>query len=575
MENRVKVSDYIAETLIAKGITDVFGYPGGMVTHLMDSFDKYHDSIRAHNNYHEQAAAFAACGYSSSMRPGVAYATSGPGATNLITGICNSYFDSVPTIFITGQVNTYESRLGTFARQKGFQETDIVSMVKCVTKYAAQVNDANKIKYYLQKAYFLCLDGRPGPVLLDIPMDVLRADIEVDSLEDFIPNKKIITNDTIEFDMILNEIKHAKRPCILVGAGIKTSGMTKNFREMMNNLKVPVVSSMLAVDVMSPNEVTGFGFIGAYGDRAANFILDKSDLIVSFGSRLDYRQTGNNLENFAAKAKLIRVDVDPMELSNKIKQDEYQIIANLENLVPYLNSKLAKKNLNIHDDWLLVCYEIREKLKDMDQQLPNDFVEKISRIVEDHTIITTDVGQNQVWIAQSFQTKENQKILFSGGHGAMGYSLPAAIGAYYGHKKKVISFSGDGGIQMNIQELQTIARDQQPIKIVIFNNHALGMIRHFQEMYFDSNYVQTKSCGGYTVPDFEKIAGAYDLRYQKLSCLEEVSIIQDMIKDDLPIIIEVVLPEDTYVYPKLAVGNFNNDQEPALDREIYEYLKNL
>lgn len=575
MENRVKVSDYIVETLIAKGITDVFGYPGGMVTHLMDSFDKYHDSIKAHNNYHEQASAFAACGYSSSMRPGVAYATSGPGATNLITGICNAYFDSVPTIFITGQVNTYESKEGTFARQKGFQETDIVSMVKCVTKYSTQVNNANKIKYCLQKAYFLCLDGRPGPVLLDIPMDVLRADIEVDSLEDFIPNKKILSNDTTEFEMILNEIKLAKRPCVLVGAGIKTSGMTKNFREMIKNLKVPVVSSMLAVDVMSPDEVTGYGFIGAYGDRAANFILDKSDLIVSFGSRLDYRQTGNNLGNFAANAKLIRIDVDPMELTNKVKQDEYQIIAKLEKLVPYLNSKLSIEIENRHEDWLQVCSEIRDKLKDVDKLLPNNFVEKISQLIEDDTIITTDVGQNQVWIAQSFQIKENQKILFSGGHGAMGYSLPAAIGAYYGYKQKVVSFNGDGGIQMNIQELQTIAREQLPIKIIIFNNHALGMIRHFQEMYFDSNYVQTKSCGGYTVPDFEKIASAYELRYLKLGCLEEVSIIQDMIKDDLPIIIEVALPEDTYVYPKLAVGNFNNDQEPTLDRKLYEYLIDL
>ena len=570
----MKVSDYIVEFLIKKGISDVFGYPGGMVTHLMDSLKKYKSSITAHVNYHEQASAFSACGYATIERPGVAYATSGPGATNLITGICNSYFDSIPTLFLTGQVNTYECNSGTLlARQIGFQETDIVSMVKGVTKYAVKVTDADSIVYHLDKAYKICLEGRPGPVLLDIPMDILRSDIKIE--EPQCNNLYSELNQARKFDIILDELKMAKRPCLLIGSGIKISNMTEPFRELSNKLKIPVISSMLAVDVMPSDSKYYFGFIGAYGHRTANFLLGKCDLIISLGSRLDYRQTGTNLAGFASGAKLVRIDIDECELSNKIKDHELQIIGNLKEVLPYLNAKVSDYQSNTFYEWYETCQKIKSMLTGIDNLISNQYIAQISDLIEDNVIITTDVGQNQVWVAQSFRTKKNQKILFSGGHGSMGYSLPAAIGAHYGYDKKVISFCGDGGFQMNIQELQTIARENIPIKIVLLNNSSLGMIRHFQEMYFKSNFFQTQNTGGYTVPDFGKVVQAYGINYTKIEDLDNVSQLKQKLNDNLPRVIEVVLPDNTYVYPKLAMGKPNNDQEPELDRKLYQTLLDL
>ena len=573
----MKLSDYIVTFLIEKEITDVFGYPGGMVTHLMESFDKYKDCISAHVNYHEQGSAFCACGYAqTSNKPGVAYATSGPGATNLITGIANAYFDSIPCIFITGQVNTYESKGDLLVRQKGFQETDIVSIVKSITKYAVKIDDENNIKYELEKAFDICMSGRPGPVLIDIPMNIQRADIIPDDLKDYKPQKDEETSSYYEDmkDTMLEMINSSRRPVILAGNGINTANVRNEFRNFVDLTGIPVVTSMIGRDILPNSVENNFGFVGAYGDRCANFIISNSDLIISIGSRIDCRQTGSNLKIFGENAKIIRLDIDSGELTNKIKADEIDFVVDLKKIFPILNTEKFEVK-DRYEKWINACNEIKEELNGIDSQYETDIIKEFSYKVPHNSIITTDVGQNQVWVAQSFNIKSKQKMLFSGGHGAMGYSLPAAIGAYYGSRKNVICFNGDGGLQMNIQELQFIVRENIPVKIVLLNNNSLGMIRHFQEMYFESNFVQTKKDGGYTIPSFEKIANAYELRYINVNSIEEISKCEDMLADDKPCFIEISLTDTTYVSPKLAMGRPIHDQDPLLDRSLFNRLMEI
>ena len=356
---KIKVSDYIVDFLINKGITDVFGYPGGMVTHLMESFRQREGSIKAHINYHEQAAAFCACGYAQICdKPGVAYATSGPGATNLITGICNAYFDSIPAIFITGQVNTFECKNGLSVRQKGFQETDIISMVKEVTKYCSYVEDAGNIKRELEKAWHIANEDRKGPVLLDIPMNVFRSVVETDEISEYIIEKK--KEASIPRNEMVYLLKSAKRPVLLLGAGTKCSDIREMVFNFIEKYPMPVVSSMLAVDVLSYNNKYNYGFIGAYGERTANFIVAKCDLLISVASRLDVRQIGSKKENFAPNAKLIRVEADAGELSNKIKYDELQINCDARNFFQTLLNYNLQLDSNV--EWLRICKKIKSLL---------------------------------------------------------------------------------------------------------------------------------------------------------------------------------------------------------------------
>ena len=543
-----------------------------MVTHLMDSFSKYEHKIKAHVTYNEQGAAFAACGYAQvTGKPGVAYATSGPGATNLITGICNAYMDSIPTIFITGQVNSFEQKGNMNVRQRGFQETDIVSMVKGITKYAVKINDADKLKECLDRAFYESLNGRMGPVLLDMAMDVTRTDIDVNKLKGWIPcnyeEKNMLSEKSLQ--RIVSAITGAQRPVVLLGNGIDRAKDNTSWKNMLNHIGVPVVSSMIAVDIQTELD-NYFGFIGAYGDRTANFIVAKSDLVIAIGSRLDVRQVGAKRENFAPDSKIFRIDIDAGELEYKVHNDEVDIVAD-----SYLALQcICKEWSRIKPDyssWRKTCGVIYKELHGHDDKNYNDFVRKISGLIGNNSVITTDVGQNQVWVAQSFDVKDGQRILFSGGHGAMGYSLPAAIGACIGSGKRTYCFTGDGGLQMNIQELQFINREKLPITIILFNNNALGMIRHFQEMYFHDNYYQTVPSGGYDNPDFEKLSKAYGFDYKQIKETDD-NISFDI---DKPTFIEVVLNDKTYVFPKLEFGKPNQDQEPLLDRKLFNKLMEL
>lgn len=568
----MKVSDYIVEFLINKGIKDVFGYPGGMVTHLMKSFSEKSEQIHAHVNYHEQASAFCACAYAQSTgKPGVAYATSGPGATNLITGIANAYFDSIPVIFLTGQVNTFEAKGDLKVRQRGFQETDILTMVKSITKYCAYVSKGEDIRYELEKAWYYANEGRKGPVLLDLPMDIQKCDVIEEKLRGFEIGNVNISKSKNWIDSFQMLLAKSKRPVLLIGNGVKITQMEEEVRTWVKSWKIPVVSSMLAFDVFEREEDNYFGFIGAYGDRAANFVVAKSDLIISLGSRLDIRQVGAKTENFASNAKLIRVDIDTGEFTRKVKQDELEIKCDIKEFLK--DVKQIWHDPDVMDQWLQTCKLIKKSLDNYDVCKVNTLLSHFSKNLPKNIFITTDVGQNQVWIAQSFRIKKNQKVLFSGGHGAMGYSLPAAIGACYGSNSPVVSFNGDGGIQMNIQELQFIARERLPITIVILNNSSLGMIRHFQEMYFESDYFQTVEKGGYTVPNFEKISYAYGLDYFRICNKDDIE--KYVFNSKTPNVVEICLEEETYVFPKLEFGKPNQDQEPLLDRKLYYYLMDL
>lgn len=565
------VTDYIVSFLISKNITDVFGYPGGMVTYLMDSLDKRKESIKSHLCYHEQGAAFAACGYAQvSGLPGVAYATSGPGATNLLTGIANAYFDSIPCIFITGQVNAYDIKTIKGMRQNGFQETDIVSIAQSITKYAVQITDANKICEELEKAYFISMNGRKGPVLLDIPMNVQRTEINASLLSTYEVSEKREPDYEAFVSIALKALSAAKRPMMIVGAGVRNSSAVEEFRELVEILKIPVVSSMIAIDVLPTKSQYSYGFLGAYGHRWANFSTAKTDLILVIGSRLDGRQTGSDIKNFAEKAQIIRIDIDKYELEKSIKPTDKILCCDIKKFL-CLMVKAAKKIHYDRQPWLEDCQAIKQALCHIDKGEENQKIDLISNKIPPEAIITTDVGQNQVWVAQSFFVK-NQQILFSGGLGAMGYSLPAAIGACYGasRKKQVYCFSGDGGFQMNIQELQVIVRERLPIKIIILNNNSLGMIRHFQEMYFNKNYVQTVAKKGYSVPDFCKIANAYGIKSRKITSVEDF---KADLESDEPFLFDIECNDSTYVFPKLAVNKPIYDQEPLMDRDLLKKLK--
>lgn len=566
----MKVSDYIVHFLEKKKVEHIFGYPGGMVTHLMDSINR-NNTVQGHVTYHEQAAAFCACGYAQmSHNVGVAYSTSGPGATNLITGICNAYFDSIPTIFITGQVNTFEANQGLNIRQRGFQETDIVSMVKKCTKYCCYIHEEGEIRYYLEKAWHMATTGRPGPVLLDIPMDILRAEIDEDSLcayeADMIQN----TAD-VDISRIKDKLLHANRPCILIGAGIKNCVNREEIVEALKKWNVPVVSSMIACDVMG-NADNYYGFIGAYGNRCANFIVAKCDLLLTLGSRLDIRQVGAKRNRFASAAEIIRIDIDENELNYKVRENDYNILGDVNSYI----LKLSKENIVFDqiENWKKVCRILNEKLEEIDNNIPNKMLQTfMKRNMDSNLVVTTDVGQNQVWVAQENKYFNGARVLFSGGHGAMGYSLPAAIGAYYGSGKPVVSFNGDGGLQMNMQELQFIIRDQLPILVVVLNNYSLGMIRQFQKLYFNGCYYQTVQEKGYSVPQFSKIAYAYGLAYFNA---EDIETLSTFIWDRMtPTLLEINLYQETVVTPKLSYGNENQDQEPKIERALYEYLMQL
>ena len=580
----MKVTDYIVEFLQRKGIHDFFGYQGTMIAHLVDSIEK-NPNTRSHSSYNEQGASFAACGYAQAgEKCACAYATSGPGAVNLISGIADAYFDSLPVIFLTGQLNTYEYSGIPGLRQQGFQEIDIVAMTRPVTKYAVQIRKSEDIVKELNKAYHIANTGRKGPVLIDLPMDMQRSEVANPVYDmEFEECHTDPAQAEAAADVILEALEQSVRPVIMLGHGVDSAESQQALLRFARERQIPVITSVLAKSVLSYDHPLNFGCIGgAYGHRYANMIANaKSDLILCFGISMCTRQIGTKVHEFAKNARIIRVDIDPYNLKRDIHEEgvnEVRLQAETGAVIRCLSEKgsSVKKEFG---DWLEVCREIKENLQAVDDQTPerytNRMIADLSDMLQDTSAIAVDVGQHMVWSYQSFKNREGQKLLFSGGHGAMGYGLPAAIGAYYATGRPVVCICGDGAFQMNIQELEWVKRENLPVKMLIMNNEALGMIRHLQRDYFDCLFAGTTDGCGFASCNFSKVADAYGIPSKRMWCDEVKETAPEFLEKEGPGLLEIMLEHGTYAYPKTCLGEPIHNQQPYAPKEVYEKLMSL
>lgn len=594
----MKLSDYVVAFLQKKGIRHFFGYQGTMIAHLVDSIERNPDTEN-HSSYNEQGAAFAACGYAQAKEKcACAYATSGPGAVNLLSGVADAYYDSLPVIFLTGQLNTYEYSGIKGLRQQGFQETDIVAMAKPITKYAVQIRDAEDIVTELNKAYHIATTGRRGPVLIDLPMNIQRGEVENPvydmefeedvcgvEVEEAVENASAhILHGTDEaVRAICDELERAKRPVIMLGHGVDSAVSQQKLIRFARSRQIPIITSVLAKSVLAYDDPQNFGCIGgAYGHRYANMIANaKSDLLLCFGISLCTRQIGTKVNEFAKGAKIIRVDLDPYNLQRNIHENgenEIKILAETGTLIQALDKVPCREQEGI-SDWMVVCSEIRENLQAVDDALPerypNRMIGELSDMLKDTGAIAVDVGQHMVWSYQSFKNREGQKLLFSGGHGAMGYALPAAIGAYYATGKPTACICGDGAFQMNIQELEWVKRENLPVKIMVMNNEALGMIRHLQRDYFDCLFAGTTDGCGFASCDFSKVAAAYGIPSCRMHCEDVKEEAPQFMEGQGPKLLEVMLEHGTFAYPKTCLGEPIHNQQPYAPKSVYDHLMAL
>ena len=594
----MKLSDYVVAFLQKKGIRHFFGYQGTMIAHLVDSIERNPDTEN-HSSYNEQGAAFAACGYAQAKEEcACAYATSGPGAVNLLSGVADAYYDSLPVIFLTGQLNTYEYSGIKGLRQQGFQETDIVAMAKPITKYAVQIRNAEDIVTELNKAYHIATTGRRGPVLIDLPMNIQRGEVEnpvydmefeedvcgVEMEEAVETASAHILHGTDEaVRAICDELEQAKRPVIMLGHGVDSAVSQQKLIRFARSRQIPIITSVLAKSVLAYDDPQNFGCIGgAYGHRYANMIANaKSDLLLCFGISLCTRQIGTKVNEFAKGAKIIRVDLDPYNLQRNIHENgenEIKILAETSTLIQALDKVPCREQEGI-SDWMVVCSEIRENLQAVDDALPerypNRMIGELSDMLKDTGAIAVDVGQHMVWSYQSFKNREGQKLLFSGGHGAMGYALPAAIGAYYATGKPTACICGDGAFQMNIQELEWVKRENLPVKIMVMNNEALGMIRHLQRDYFDCLFAGTTDGCGFASCDFSKVAAAYGIPSCRMHCEDVKEEAPQFMEGQGPKLLEVMLEHGTFAYPKTCLGEPIHNQQPYAPKSVYDHLMAL
>jgi acetolactate synthase-1/2/3 large subunit len=571
----------VANFLAEQGVTHVFDVTGGMIAYLEDAIS-LHPKINCLPCRHEQGCGFAAEGYSRvSGNLGVAMATSGPGATNLITAIGSCYFDSIPSLFITGQVHEEDLRKDDRIRQIGFQETDIVSVIKPITKYAKQVRSPEAVLYELEKAVFLASSGRPGPVLLDIPINIQRTEAGLKKCPRFLGSKEhkaLLKNTpakpkTADIKKLEIMLKSAKAPVLLVGGGIRLSGTTEEVKRFAEKNNLPVVVSLMGLDSFPADHKNFVGFIGSYGNRHANMVFANADLIISVGSRIDVRQTGSP-KYFAQNAKVVHVDIDPHSIGANIKP-QMGIVSGLKDFFKatagFKTPSMPAWNkfiLGVKKEFTLIPPSGRK----VD---PNAVVAEISNAASSSAIVSSDVGNHQMWLAQSWQVKQGQRVLFSGGMGSMGFGLPAAIGAYFAKPKaENILICGDGGFQMNIQELETVRHNKIPLKIFLFNNKSLGMVKGFQDQYLNKRYQSTVI--GYSFPDFKKIAYAYDLKYMAIiKPAGQKQQIREALNYKGSVLVEVDLDMLTKMEPKIMYGHALDDQYPFLNQAAKARLEKL
>jgi acetolactate synthase I/II/III large subunit len=584
----MKLSDYVADFLARQGIKHVFAITGGASIHLIHSIAA-HPDIDFICPQHEQGGAMAADAYARvTGNLGAAIATSGPGATNLITGICCSWFDSVPVLYVTGQVTTFRFKGETGVRQMGFQETEIVKMVGPVTKYATLVTDPKRIRYELEKAVHIAKSGRPGPVLIDIPDDLQRGPIDPADLEGFVPEPepaRAAADLAQEIDACLPLLAAAERPVLVVGWGVRLAGAAREIQTLAGRLGFPILPSWAAMDMFPASHPLLVGGFGTHGTRFGNFAVQNADLVLAIGARLSTRETGSPMSSWARGAKTIIVDVDPAEL-NKFKHFgrplDRPIAADAKDFTTGLLARLDGFQGRDLAPWLSRVRGWKERypvcLPSYGQENavnPYLFVEALSQAANEDDLLFVDTGCAIAWMMQGFKFKPGQRLFHAFNNTPMGYSLPAAIGGSIAlGNAPVICVCGDGSLLMNIQEMVTAQRHRLPIKLFLINNNGYSMVQQTQEQWFDGAYHATSVEGGLGFPDFLKIAEACEFTTLTIDSNSDMaSTIERALATDGPVFCDVRIPSSHRVVPQSRFGRPIEDSEPLLPRD--EFLENM
>lgn len=537
----------VCDALTREGVEVIFGFPGGVLLPLYDVFPEYpqlhHVLVR-----HEQGAAHAADGYARATgKVGVCLATSGPGATNLVTGIANAHLDSSPMVAITGQVAR------AFIGKDAFQEADITGITLPITKHNYLVMSADELARTVKEAFYLARSGRPGPVLIDIPKDVFVDEIEYEYPQKIhLPSyKPTLQGHSAQIKRAVQFINRAERPLILAGRGVIISGAHDALMELAEKAQVPIVNTFLGLGSFPQSHALSYGMIGMHGVAWANMAVNEADLVIAMGMRFDDRATGK-VEDFAPKASIVHIDIDPAEIGKNVRVD-VPIVGNVKNVVQAINKQLEPRT---HEDWIAQLDEWRHRYPCAIPQgkglYPQYVISKICEVTKSNTFIVTGVGQNQMWSAQHFCYAKPNTLISSGGLGTMGFELPAAIGVKIGCPEETVwCIAGDGGFQMTIQELATAIQEKAAVKIAILNNGYLGMVRQWQELFYERRYVGTPISG----PDFVKIAEAYHLPGLSVSSKTEVvPAINQAMAYEGPFLIDFKVEPEENVYPMVPPG---------------------
>ena len=539
-------SQILVECLKEQGVDTIFGYPGGSVLNIYDELYRHQSEIRHILTSHEQGAAHAADGYARSTgKVGVCLATSGPGATNLVTGIATAYMDSVPMVAITGNVSV--NLLG----KDSFQEVDIAGITMPITKHNFIVKDVNKLADTIRRAFQIAQTGRPGPVLVDIAKDVTANKTEYTKAE--IKKVKKKTDTILEEDINagLDMIRKSKKPVIFIGGGAVISDADDEVREFVSKVHAPVTDTLMGKGAFNGEDPLYTGMLGMHGTKTANLSVTKCDLLITIGARYSDRVTGNT-SKFAKHAKILQIDVDPAEINKNVCIHQ-SIIGDVGEVLKRLNAKLEQQN---HKPWVDQVLEMKEQfpLKYNPEILTGPYIlEKIYELTKGDAIITTEVGQHQMWAAQFIKYKKSRSFITSGGLGTMGYGLGACIGAKVGNPDKtVINIAGDGCFRMNMNEIATATRYNIPIIEIIFNNHVLGMVRQWQSLFYGKRYSQTILNDKV---DFVKLAEAMGAKAYHITQKEEVEdVLKEAISLNAPVVIECQIESDDKVWPMVAPG---------------------
>ncbi|MGO4109911.1 biosynthetic-type acetolactate synthase large subunit [Paenibacillus sp. YAF4_2] len=544
-------SEALLQGLLDEGVDTVFGYPGGSALYIYDAMTR-NAEFKHILTRHEQGAVHAADGYARSTgKVGVCIATSGPGATNLVTGIATAHMDSIPMVIITANVMT--SLIGTDA----FQEADIISITMPITKHSFSVRDAADIPRILHEAFYLATTGRKGPVLIDIPKDISNAKLLYEPYKAEVQLRGYVSKPALDYEKIeqwLEAIAESQRPVIIAGGGIVHSNASDELIQFVNQTQVPVVATLHGLGGFPSGHELGLGMAGHHGNFAANMAIQQADLIISLGSRFDDRLT-MKVDGFAPEARrIVHIDIDPAEIG-KIISTDIGIVGDLKDILAYA---CAKAKPSKAAGWMEQLRQYRSqhplRYNDSDAEVKPQFVlEMIHEASHGDAIITTDVGQHQMWTAQFYKFNHPRSLLTSGGLGTMGFGFPAAIGAQIGNPDRlVVSINGDGGMQMCAQEMAICAVHQIPVKIVVLNNRVLGMVRQQQELMYENRLSQIDLAGS---PDFVKLAEAYGLKGLRASNKEEaIAAWKEALETPGPVLVEFVIPMDENVYPMVLGG---------------------